>query len=130
MTLVMCYVGLTKFMTEVGIVTMASLLGDGVAAMVGLEYGKHTYKLPLVGGHKSIEGTMGCAVGTTGGLVLFSYMCGIDINGGYWRMATYGCISALIEATALQNYDNVILAVAMEMTAKYYTAKSGAVIIV
>ena len=123
MTLVMTYVGLTKFMTNIGIITMSSLVGDWMAAMVGLYYGLHKYKVPL-GGDKSVEGTVGCIVGTMGGLWFYSYMCGIDIvegeSGMSWRiLLTYGCISAIVEATSLRNWDNLFLAVAMELSAKH-----------
>jgi len=67
MTLIMCYVGSTKYMTNTGIIVMASLVGDWLAAIVGLEYGKHKYKVPL-GGDKSIEGTVGCIIGTMLGI--------------------------------------------------------------
>jgi dolichol kinase len=127
----MCYVGLTRFMTPTGVIVMASLVGDGIAAMIGIEYGKHPYRVHPLGGTKSVEGTLGCAFGTMGGIVFYSYMTGIDVlssgggGGGYGAvLATYGCISAIVEATALRNYDNMLLALAMEMTVKHY-AKSG-----
>jgi dolichol kinase len=125
MTLIMCYVGLTRFMTPTGIVAMAALVGDGVAAIVGLEYGKHAYRVPLMGGEKSVEGTIGCAVGTMGGLLFYSYATGIEVSGGYGALAAYGCVSAIVEATALRNYDNLLLALAMEMTVKHYAEAGG-----
>ena len=112
-------------MTPTGIVAMASLVGDGIAAMVGLEYGKHAYRVPLVGGDKSVEGTVGCALGTMGGAIFYSYMTGIYIAGGYRVLAAYGCVSAIVEATALRNYDNLLLALAMEMTVKHYSKLGG-----
>lgn len=120
MTLVMCYVGLTKFMTDTGIIMMASLVGDGVAAIIGMQYGRHTYKTPL-GAEKSIEGTVGCAVGTMGGIWFFSYMCGMDgmIHTPWKTLVAYGCISSAVEATAIRNWDNLLLAVAMELSATH-----------
>jgi dolichol kinase len=117
MTLIMSYVGLTKFMTNVGVIIMGSFVGDWMAAMVGLNYGKHRYKVPL-GGDKSVEGTIGCVIGTMGGIWFYSYMTGVEVVG--WRMLlAYGCISALVEATALKNWDNLLLAVVLEMSAKH-----------
>ena len=117
MTAIMCYVGLTKFMTNTGVLIMASLVGDWMAAMVGIQYGKHKYKVPL-GGDKSIEGTIGCVIGTMGGIWFYSFMCGMELVG--WRMLlAYGCISALVEATALCNWDNLLLALAMQLSAKH-----------
>ncbi|KAL3803617.1 hypothetical protein ACHAW5_006379 [Stephanodiscus triporus] len=124
MTLIMCRIGLTRFMTEIGVVVMASLVGDGVAAMVGIEYGKRAYRMPLVGGDKSVEGTIGCALGTMGAILFFSYMCGVEVTGGYRMLVAYGIVSAIVEATALRNFDNLLLALAMEMAVKHH-AKLG-----
>ena len=120
MTLVMCYVGLAKFMTDSGIIIMASLVGDWMAAIVGIQYGKHKYKLPL-GGDKSLEGTVGCVLGTMIGIWFYSYMCGItELDAMGWKMLlAHGCISAAVEATSLKNWDNLLLAVAMEMSTKH-----------
>ncbi|KAL9187528.1 hypothetical protein ACHAXT_001631 [Thalassiosira profunda] len=116
MTGIMCYVGVTKFMTDTGIIIMGAFVGDWLAALVGLQYGKHKYRVPL-GGEKSIEGTIGCVLGTMGGIWLYSYMCGLEFIG--WRMlVVYGVTSAVVEGCALNNYDNLLLAVAMEMSAK------------
>jgi len=126
MTLIMCYVGLTKFMTPAGILIMASLVGDGVAAIVGMQYGRHIYKVPL-GSEKSIEGTIGCAIGTIGGMWFYSYMCGIELmdsalgGGGGWKAyLAYGCLSAAVEATALRNWDNLLLAMTMELAVTHH----------
>mmetsp|Transcript_28407 Transcript_28407/g.52423 ORF Transcript_28407/g.52423 Transcript_28407/m.52423 type:complete len:259 (+) Transcript_28407:107-883(+) len=118
MTLIMCYVGLTKFMTNTGVLIMASLVGDWMAAMVGIQYGKHKYKVPL-GGNKSIEGTIGCVIGTMGGMWFYSFMCGIEVVTGWRMLLAYGCVSALVEATALCNWDNLLLALAMQLSAKH-----------
>ena len=120
MTLVMCYVGLAKFMTDSGIIIMASLVGDWMAAIEGIRYGKHKYKLPL-GGDKSLEGTVGCVLGTMIGIWFYSYMCGItELDAMGWKMLlAHGCISAAVEATSFKNWDNLLLAVAMEMSTKY-----------
>ena len=118
MTLIMCYVGLTKYMTDTGIIIMASLVGDWMAAIVGIQYGKHKYKVPL-GGDKSIEGTVGCVIGTMCGIWFYSYMCNIELVGSRRMLLSYGCISAVVEATSLKNWDNLLLAVAMEISTKY-----------
>ena len=117
MTLIMSYVGLNFFMTEAGMLIMASLVGDGLAALVGLQYGKHKYKVPFCG-DKSVEGTFGCVIGTVTALWFFFYMCGMDAMG--WReLMTYGVLSATAEASSLHKWDNLLLAVAMEISAKY-----------
>ncbi len=129
MTLIMCYVGLTKFMTNAGLLIMASLVGDGVAAIVGMQYGRHIYKVPL-GSEKSIEGTIGCAIGTMGGIWFFSYVCGIEMmdsdgGGGAWKSCfAHGCLSAVVEASALRNWDNLLLAMAMEMSVTHHLLPS------
>lgn len=117
MTLIMCYVGLTKFMTQTGIIMMASLVGDWMAAVIGIQYGKHKYKLPL-GGEKSIEGSIGCVIGTMAGLWFYLYMCGMDVVG--WReLVAYGILSAIVEATSLHNWDNLLLAMIMGLSTNY-----------
>ena len=118
MTLIMCYVGLTKYMTSTGIIIMASLVGDWLAAIVGLQYGKFKYNVPL-SGEKSIEGTVGCIVGTMFGVWFYSYMCSIEVEGGWLIMLSYGCISAVVEATSIKNWDNLLLAIAMEVSANH-----------
>jgi dolichol kinase len=128
MTLIMCYVGLTKFMTNAGILIMSSLVGDGVAAIVGMQYGRHIYKVPL-GSEKSIEGTIGCAIGTIGGIWFFSYVCGIEMldsddGGGAWKAyLAHGCLSAAVEAAALRNWDNLLLAMAMELSVTHHLSR-------
>eukprot|EP00585_Thalassiosira_rotula_P000551 CAMPEP_0196163528 /NCGR_PEP_ID=MMETSP0910-20130528/48386_1 /TAXON_ID=49265 /ORGANISM="Thalassiosira rotula, Strain GSO102" /LENGTH=264 /DNA_ID=CAMNT_0041428485 /DNA_START=75 /DNA_END=867 /DNA_ORIENTATION=+ len=127
MTLIMCYVGLTQFMTFTGIAIMASLVGDGTAALVGIQYGQHKYYRMVMmggsgsslsgGGEKSVEGSVigGMVVGTVGGMILFSYVCNVgygDVIGdgkedavGRWRMLiAYGCVAAVVEATSLRNW--------------------------
>lgn len=127
MTLIMCYVGLTKYMTFTGIAIMASLVGDGTAALVGIQYGKHKYRLMgSLSGEKSVEGSLGCVVGTVGGMLLFSYVCNVVVGYGDgeevvgWRMlGAYGCVAAVVEASSLRNWDNFLLAVAMEVSVKH-----------
>lgn len=123
MTVIMTYVGLTKFMTNVGVIMMASLVGDWLAAIVGIQYGKHKYTVPLSGimgatRKKSVEGSVGCVVGTVGGIMFYSYMCAMEVGG--WRLLmAYACLASLIEATALTNWDNLLLALVMEISAKH-----------
>lgn len=117
MTAVMCYVGLREFMSPVGVLIMASFVGDWMAAFVGLQYGRYKYRVPF-GGEKSIEGTIGAVVGTIGGICFYSYALGMEIM-DWQQLLAYGCISSLAEATSLDNWDNVVLAVAMDVSAKH-----------
>ena len=71
MVTVMVYVGLTKFKTITGLIIMASFVGDAAAAIVGLHYGRHKYKVVL-GGEKSVEGSVACGLFTIIGLNIAS----------------------------------------------------------
>lgn len=103
-------------MTNNGVIIMASFVGDWMAAMVGLQYGRHKFLVPF-GGEKSIEGSVGCVIGTMGGICFYSYMIGMEII--EWKMMlAYGCMASLAEATALRNWDNLMLVVAMEVSVK------------
>ena len=113
MTLIMVYVGLTKFMTHTGLIIMASFVGDAAAAVVGMYYGRHRYNVAL-GGEKSVEGSIGCGMFTMIGIFCYCYICSIDML--EWRpLVAIGVTSALVEATALKNWDNVFLCVTMEL---------------
>lgn len=118
MTLVMTYVGLNKFTTpDVAVILMASFVGDWMAAMIGIHYGRHKYHVPL-GGEKSIEGNVGCVVGTIFGICFYSYMLGIEIV--RWELlVAYGVVSSAAEATAIHNWDNLVLVIAMEISSKH-----------
>eukprot|EP00804_Cyclotella_cryptica_P020775 CCRYP_016611-RA/>CCRYP_016611-RA protein AED:0.12 eAED:0.12 QI:457/1/1/1/0/0/2/795/162 len=118
MTIVMTYVGLTKFTSpHVAVIIMASFVGDWMAAMIGIHYGRHKYHVPL-GGEKSIEGNFGCIVGTIVGICFYSYMLGIEIL--RWELlVAYGVFSSVAEATAIHNWDNFALVLAMELSSKH-----------
>jgi dolichol kinase len=113
MTLIMVYVGLTKFMTHTGLIIMASFVGDAAAAVVGLHYGRHRYKVAF-GGEKSVEGSIGCCLFTMIGIFCYCYMCCLDMI-ELRPLFVLGITSALVEATALKNWDNFFLCVAMEL---------------
>ena len=113
MTLIMVYVGLTKFMTHTGLIIMASFVGDAAAAVVGINYGRYKFKVAF-GGEKSVEGSIGCGLFTMFGIFCYCYMCSLDMI-ELRPLFALGVASALVEATALKNYDNVFLCVAMEL---------------
>jgi len=116
LTIIMSYTGLTKFMTKSGIIIMGAFVGDWLAALIGVHYGKHKFTVPL-GGQKSIEGSFGCVLGTMAGISFYSYMVGMEIE--EWKtLFTYGVISAVVEGTAWREWDNAFLAAAMEFSAK------------
>ena len=113
MTLIMVYVGLTKFMTHTGLIIMAAFVGDAAAAVVGLQYGRHKYKVAF-GGEKSVEGSIGCGLLTIAACVIYGKICNVHML--EWRpLFAIGVTSALVEATAIKNWDNVFLCVAMEL---------------
>lgn len=113
MVTVMVYVGLTKFKTITGLIIMASFVGDAAAAIVGLHYGRHKYKVVL-GGEKSVEGSVACGLFTIIGIICYCYMCSFTMLD--WKiLIAFGVTSSLVEATALKDWDNVFLCVAMEV---------------
>ena len=118
MTLIMIYVGLTKFATpEVGAIIMSSFIGDAFAAIIGIQYGRYTYKVPL-GGTKSIEGNIGCILGTILGIRFYLYVLGIE-KMELKMLLTYGVVSTVSEATAVKDWDNLVIFGAMELAVKY-----------
>lgn len=113
MVTVMVYVGLTKFKTITGLIIMASFVGDAAAGIVGIHYGRHKYKVVL-GGEKSVEGSVACGLFTIIGIICYCYMCSFPMLD--WKILfAFGVTSAVVEATSLKEWDNVFLCVAMEV---------------
>lgn len=118
MTLIMSYVGITHFNeSQNGAIIMASFVGDAVAAVVGIHYGRLRYKIPL-GGVKSVEGSIGCILGTILGVTFYLHM--LDVETMKWQLlVAYGVVSALAEATAWKDWDNFVIFVIMELSTKH-----------
>lgn len=94
---------------RVAIAILPLMVADPAAALVGLRYGRHRYRVP--GGDKSVEGSaaffvvaLGCAaiplIGTGGGLPSLT------------AIIAFALMLTLVEALATQGSDNVLIPLA------------------
>lgn len=61
LSLLMVWLGLTKFMTEEAAILLAAVgIGDGIAPLIGNRYGRHVYRMPF-SNNKTMEGSV-CGV--------------------------------------------------------------------
>jgi dolichol kinase len=112
----MIWLGLYQFMTqEAAILTAAIGIGDGLAPMIGLKYGRHFYHMPL-SNKKTMEGSVvGVFLGTVAACYLYLSMMGLEIP-PLRCILVYGFLAAVVEGSAPGNFDNVITPVIMHFS--------------
>lgn len=112
--LLMVVVGLYKFMTEEGAVIMAAVgIGDGIAPVVGIRYGRHRFRMPL-SNTKTMEGSMFVFLGTIAGCYIYTYALGLSILPLRIILA-YGAIASCVEASSPGTLDNIIVPVVLHV---------------
>lgn len=119
-TIFMMYVGINFFMTVEGAILCAALgIGDGIAPIIGRYYGNLKYRFPL-GDRKSLEGSLyGVFLGTIVGCYFFVAALGLPQMSNR-SMIICGIVSAIAEATAPTNSDNIIIPIVLHFTLKHY----------
>ena len=117
LTLLMVWLGLTKFMTEEAAILLAAVgIGDGIAPLIGARHGRHVYRMPF-SNNKTMEGSVcGVFLGTVAGCYLYPYLLGMD----EWRplriVLAFGGIAAFIEGTSPANVDNIMVPLVMHFS--------------
>jgi dolichol kinase len=111
---IVLWLGLTKFMTQEACIVHAALLGDVFAPMIGT-YGRHMYQMPLAA-QKTVEGSVvGVFLGTV--FISYLYLSVLQLPLLPLRVVlAYGGIAALAEATSLNGFDNLVLAITLHFS--------------
>jgi len=118
LTILMVWLGLTKFKSEEAAILLAAAgIGDGVAPLIGNRYGRHVYRMPF-SNNKTMEGSVcGVFLGTIAGYYLYSYFLGMMEE---WRplriVLAFGGIAAVVEGTSPGNMDNILVPVIMHFS--------------
>lgn len=116
LSLLMVYLGLTKFMSEESAILLAAVgIGDGVAPLIGNRHGRHVYRMPF-SNSKTMEGSVcGVFLGTVAGCYLYPYFLGLE-----WRplriVLALGGIAAVVEGTSPANMDNIVVPIVMHFS--------------
>jgi dolichol kinase len=117
LTAVLIYLGLYCFQTqEAGIIAAALGVGDGLAApLIGTQFGRHVYQMPLAS-PKTMEGSVvGVFLGTVSASYLYLYGMGLPLL-PLRMVLTYGAIAAVVEGTAPGNLDNLAIPVVLHFS--------------
>ncbi len=118
LTILMVWLGLTKFKSEEAAILLAAVgIGDGIAPLIGNRYGRHVYRMPF-SNNKTMEGSVcGVFLGTIAGYYLYSYFLGMMEE---WRplriVLAFGGIAAVVEGTSPGNMDNILVPVIMHFS--------------
>ena len=116
LTLVMIWLGLTEFMTEEAAILLAAVgIGDGIAPLIGVRYGRHHYRMPF-SNTKTMEGSVcGVFLGTVAGCYLYPYLLGIELR-PLRTVLAFGGIAAVVEGTSPGNMDNLVIPLVMHFS--------------
>lgn len=107
-TLIMIWLGLTKFMSEESCIIMGALgYGDGIAPLIGFRFGKHKYRFPF-SGVKSFEGSLAVFLGTIFGICVLLHGLSLP-KMQVERLLLFGLSSAILEGCAPNYFDNVVI---------------------
>mmetsp|Transcript_17076 Transcript_17076/g.24155 ORF Transcript_17076/g.24155 Transcript_17076/m.24155 type:complete len:163 (-) Transcript_17076:470-958(-) len=117
-TLLMMWVGVSKFMSTEGALIMAALgIGDGIAPVIGKYYGRIRFRLPM-STEKSLEGSIfGVFFGTIGAAYMFLHVLGLPLL-SFKQIASIGLIATAAEASAPRNFDNIFLPMVIHFSIK------------
>lgn len=107
---ILVYLGLYQFMAEEAAIVAAALgIGDGIAPLVGIKYGRHHYQMPFAN-RKTMEGSVvGVFLGTVSGCYLYMYLMNIPLL-PLRIVLVFGGIAAVVEGTSPGNVDNLAVA--------------------
>ena len=113
---VMCWLSLYHFMTQEAAILAAEVgIGDGLAPLIGTQYGRHTYCMPL-SNRKTMEGSVvGVFLGTVAACYVFMTAMGLEIP-PLRCVLVYGILAAMVEGSSPGNFDNVSVAIVMHLS--------------
>jgi len=100
---------------EAAILAAAVGIGDGLAPLIGTQYGRHTYCMPL-SNRKTMEGSVvGVFLGTVAACYVFMTAMGLEIP-PLRCVLVYGILAAMVEGSSPGNFDNVSVAIVMHLS--------------
>jgi dolichol kinase len=106
---------LYQFMTVESAIIAAACFGDGLAPLIGSQWGRHLYSVPF-SKLKTMEGSVvGVFLGTVFGCYFFVWTMGIPLLPLRMILA-YAGIAAVVEGTAPGNLDNIVTAVVLHFS--------------
>ena len=115
---VFVWLGLNRFQTQEAAIVAAALgVGDGLLApLVGLQYGRHRYTMPL-SDPKTMEGSLvGVFLGTCIGIYLFLPLMGLPLL-PLRIVLVYAVLAAVAEGGSPGQVDNLMIPVVMLFSA-------------
>lgn len=109
LVLLMVWLGLFRFLHPEAVLLLSAVgLGDGLAPLIGMRYGRHVYRMPFAR-PKTMEGSVcGVFLGTIAGCYLYSYLLGMEWFPLRFVLA-YGGIAAVAEGTSPGHVDNMFV---------------------
>ena len=113
---ILIWLGLYYFQTQQAAIICAAIgIGDALAPLLGHQFGRHYYQVPL-SARKTMEGSLcGVFLGTVCASYLFLYVLGLPVLP--LRIAlVYGFLAAVLEGTAIKGMDNLVVAVVMHVS--------------
>jgi phytol kinase len=118
-TLVMLFCGLHEFRTPIGTYIMGSLVGDGIAPLVGTRWplGKYPTFSGRRGEFKTLTGSLGMFLGSLVGMVCYQSILGAPAKLDLEFMAQIAFIATLAEAVTGE-WDNPAIALSVYWFAK------------
>ena len=113
---VLVVLGLYRFMTaEAAVIVAAVGVGDTLAPLVGINFGRHVYHMPLTNS-KTMEGSVvGVFLGTCAGCYFLLYTMGIALLPLRIVLA-YAGIAAMVEGSSPETLDNVMVPLALHFS--------------
>jgi len=117
-TMLMTYVGLHHYSSTTphkGIIIMSSMIGDGIAPLIGQAYGRYTYRVPM-GNRKTVEGSAGVLIGTILGCLVFSCALGVEEWLEWRKLVAFGSLAAFVEGCSPGRFDNLVLTLVLDLS--------------
>ena len=108
---------LLSFLTLVkaeGAIMAAACLGDSIAPVIGSNYGRHIFHMPMSKA-KTLEGCLCVFLGTVCGCYFYLYTTGMALLPLRMILA-YAGIAAVAEGTAPANLDNLVIAMVLHFS--------------
>lgn len=113
-TIVISCVGIYLFRTSEACLIMGALgVGDGIAPLVGMRYGRHTFGSPS--GVKTLEGSAAVMFGTIVGYYVYAMAISASPLLPFLTVVLAGFVAAVTEAFSPSNVDNIAIALAMHI---------------
>mmetsp|Transcript_15481 Transcript_15481/g.33684 ORF Transcript_15481/g.33684 Transcript_15481/m.33684 type:complete len:250 (+) Transcript_15481:136-885(+) len=116
-TIVMTLVGLYLFRQSSACLIMGAVgIGDGIAPIIGAQFGRHKYMSPFSRnskGFKSFEGSLAVFIGTMFGYYVYSFVISARPLLSISSVMASALLAACVEGIVPSNVDNIAVPLAM-----------------